>query len=113
MLECILGLRFALQFVCRVGWPFMGKRLLIVFAAQVLSFGALGQTSNPQYIQAKKLLERISSTKVPADHVLIPQMAERLKAGDYVGAADLATTHPNFLNTTVKRMALKMSTREE
>jgi hypothetical protein len=63
--------------------------------------------------QAKKLVERISSTKLPADDPLIAQVAAKLRTGDRMGAAALAETHPNFLNTTVKLMALRMSTREE
>lgn len=71
------------------------------------------QDLDPAQVEAKKLLERLSSTKVPANHSLIETIAQRLRAGDDIGAAEVATTHPNFLNTTVKLMALKMSTREE
>jgi hypothetical protein len=68
---------------------------------------------DPYQIDAKKLLERISGTKVSPDHPLVQQMASLIKAKDLLGAARLATTHPGFLNITVKQMALKMSTREE
>ncbi len=83
-----------------------------ILFVQVLGISAFAQL-DPASVTAKKLLERISSTKVPADHALIAPMAARIRAGDYVGAAEIAQTHPNFLSVTVKQMALKMSTREE
>ena len=63
--------------------------------------------------QAKTLVERLSGVKMPADDSLVAQVAVKLRAGDKMGAAALAETQPNFLNSTVKLMALKMSTREE
>ncbi len=64
-------------------------------------------------VEAKRLLERLAATKVPADHPLIPKMKSEIEKGRWYPAADLAMTHPGFLNVTVKQMALKMSTREE
>lgn len=63
--------------------------------------------------KAKKILERISSTKVALDNSLLQQMVPFVERGDLKGAAQIATTHPNFLNVTIKHMALQMSTREE
>lgn len=95
----------------------MGAYLKIFFCSLVLTqiFSSLcfAQQLDPIRSQAKKLLERISSTKVPGDHPLLAPMTAKLRSGDREGAAELATTHPNFLNTTVKLMALQMSTREE
>lgn len=90
------------------------KLQVIALAHVLLSVQGLdAQEIDPIIGQAKKLLERISSTKVSSDHPLLAPMAEKLRSGDRIGAAEIATTHPNFLNTTVKLMALKMSTREE
>ncbi|MBK9321707.1 MAG: hypothetical protein IPM97_01920 [Bdellovibrionaceae bacterium] len=62
---------------------------------------------------AKKLYERITGTKLPADSPLISQMANLIQQGNSLGAAKLATQDPNFYNITVKLMALPLSTREE
>jgi hypothetical protein len=86
--------------------------LYVILFVQVLATSSFAQLDSAGQT-AKKLLERISSTKVPADHPFIEQMAARIRAGDYAGAAEIGMTHPNFLNVTVKQMALKMSTREE
>lgn len=66
-----------------------------------------------QTLDAKKLLERVSGSKVPGDHALLAKIQEKLAAGDSLGAARIAEEHPNFYNLTVKQMALRMSTREE
>lgn len=63
--------------------------------------------------KAKKILERISSTKVSIDDPILQQMVPFIQRGDLKGAAQIATNHPNFLNVTIKHMALQMSTREE
>ncbi len=63
--------------------------------------------------EAKRLLERISGTKVPASHPLLPRIKSNINANKWYEAAGVATEHPDFLNVTVKQMALKMSTREE
>jgi hypothetical protein len=85
--------------------------LKALFAAAVFScaWPANAQTE----AEAKKLLERISGTKVPADDPRLQQMIAAASAGDWAGAAAIATSDPNFLNVTVKQMAQKMSTREE
>jgi hypothetical protein len=93
-------------------------RTFAVLAVQAFAIVAFSQMAHAQVAdvyqeQGKKLLERMSSTKVSADDPLLQQVAAKLRAGDPIGAAALAQTHPNFLNTTVKLMALKMSTREE
>lgn len=94
------------------------KKMGILLFSQALIISLYSQTLNAQIVdvyqtEAKKLLERIASVKVPLDHPLVIQMASRIKVGDRKGAAEIATIHPEFLNTTVKQMALKMSTREE
>jgi hypothetical protein len=91
----------------------MSVKLSMILLSLGISVQASAQDLSPSQIKAKRLLERLSSTKVPADHPLLLQMSARIDSGDDLGAAELATTHPNFLNTTVKLMALKMSTREE
>lgn len=63
--------------------------------------------------EAKKLVERLSGTKLTADNALVLEAADKLRMGDRLAAAQVATRHPNFLNLTVKLMALKMSSREE
>jgi hypothetical protein len=63
--------------------------------------------------QAKKLYERLTGTKLPADSPLVSQMAKLIDQNNALGAAKLATQDPNFYNITVKLMALPISTREE
>lgn len=89
------------------------NKMILALLVSLFSSLSLAQELDAAGIEAKKLLERISSTKVSTDNILLRQMASRIRTGDRIGAAEIATTHPNFLNTTVKLMALKMSTREE
>ncbi len=91
----------------------MRKFLSAIIFSQLCFSTAFTQKLDPMTSQAKKILERVSSTKVPADHALLAPMIIKLNSGDREGAAEIAMTHPNFLNTTVKLMALQMSTREE
>lgn len=94
-------------------------RAFTALMVQALAAVTFSQVASAQVVmdmyqdQGKKLLERMSSTKVAADDPLLQQVVAKLRAGDQLGAAALAQTHPNFLNSTVKLMALKMSTREE
>lgn len=62
---------------------------------------------------AKKIYERLTSTKIAGDSSVLQQMTDKVAAGDLKGAAQIATADKNFLNLTVKQMALRMSTREE
>ncbi len=62
---------------------------------------------------AQWMLERITGVKWPANSPAIDDMANRIQSGDRVGAAEIAVSKPQFLNVTVKQMALKLSTREE
>lgn len=80
--------------------------MTLLFSTQTLAYDVY-------HSEAKKLIERIAGVKVPIYHPLLKQMAAKIKSGDRLGAAEIATQHPDFLNTTVKQMALKMSTREE
>lgn len=64
-------------------------------------------------LKARKIYERLTGTKLPADSPLVAQMVDLLNKGDLAGAAQIATADPNFLNITVKLMALEMSTRDE
>lgn len=67
----------------------------------------------PIEVKARKIYERLTGTKLPADSPMIMQMVSFLNKGDLAGAAQIATANPNFLNITVKIMALEMSTRDE
>ncbi|WP_413587246.1 hypothetical protein [Bdellovibrio sp. HCB274] len=63
--------------------------------------------------KARKMYERLTGTKLPADSPIVAQMTALLNRGDLAGAAQIATADNNFLNITVKLMALKLSTRDE
>lgn len=65
------------------------------------------------HLKAKKIYERLTGTKMPADSPALSQMATLIQQGDLVGAARVATQDANFYNITVKLMALPLSTREE
>ncbi|MGE5087054.1 MAG: hypothetical protein ACM3MG_12185 [Bacillota bacterium] len=71
-----------------------------------------GDPTDTQLI-AKKLYERLVSTKISLDDPILAQMTALLEKGDKLGAARIATADPNFYNTTVKTMALEMSNRDE
>ncbi|MEK2690675.1 hypothetical protein [Bdellovibrio sp. GT3] len=64
-------------------------------------------------LKARKIYERLTGTKLPADSPIVSQMVALLNRGDVMGAAQIATADNNFLNITVKLMALKLSTRDE
>ena len=64
-------------------------------------------------IAARKLYERLTGTRIPLDSPVLTQMVSQLDKGDKLGAARIATADPDFYNTTVKTMALEMSTRNE
>lgn len=63
--------------------------------------------------KAKRILERISSSKIPGDHQLLQPITTAVASGNLEEAATLALTHPGFLNVTVKNLAGQISTREE
>ncbi|WP_413561050.1 hypothetical protein [Bdellovibrio sp. HCB209] len=63
--------------------------------------------------RARKLYERLTGTKLPADSPTIAQMVTLLNRGQVAQAAEIATADDNFLNITVKLWALKLSTRDE
>lgn len=71
--------------------------------------------ANPSALEqkAQKIYQRLTGTKLPIDSPAIKQMAGLLEKGNLEGAAQIATADPDFLNITVKIMALEMSTREE
>lgn len=91
------------------------SRLYVVALAiaQIWVSASVAQTIDSSTLEAKKLLERLSSTKIDIQDPLLVAIASNIRKGDRKAAAELATTHPNFLTVTVKQMALKMSTREE
>lgn len=88
------------------------RRVLISLTALTISLQSAAQQAASQD-EAKKLLERITGTKVSVDNPRLVQMKQLAAAGNWLGAAQIATSDPNFLNVTVKEMAQKMSTREE
>ncbi len=80
----------------------------------IIAWGAVAQAQDKSPAgQAHWLLERLTGVHWPKGNSVETQMTARLSANDALGAADLATSQPQFLNVTVKLMALKMSTREE
>lgn len=94
----------------------MNKKLLYtcIAAQMMLGTNSLAQSlGDPALIEARSILERISGVKVSPNHSLLAPMADKIRTGDRMAAAQIATTHPDFLNVTVKHMALGMSTREE
>jgi hypothetical protein len=76
------------------------------------SAAANAQDKSPRG-DAQWMLERLTGVKWPADTPAIDDMANRIQSGDRYGAAEIAASQKQFLNVTVKQMALKISTREE
>lgn len=75
--------------------------------------GARVSASPDAVTAAKKMLERLTGTKVPGDSAPLRQMADLIEQGQLRSAAFVAVQQPGFYNVTVKQMGLKMSTREE
>jgi len=63
--------------------------------------------------EAAWILERLTGVRWASDSPIIAQMAEKIAAKDRMAAAAIATQQAQFLNVTVKEMAVAMSTREE
>ncbi len=88
-----------------------------VFALTCVLFASLGQQASAQDYSARGnaqwMLERLTGVKWPADTALIDQMAQKISSGDAKAAADIALAQPQFLNVTVKQLALQMSTHDE
>lgn len=63
--------------------------------------------------KALKMYERLTGVKSSPDNSNIAQMASLIQKGNLLAAAKIATAQDNFLNITVKLMALEMSTRNE
>lgn len=80
--------------------------------------GSIAQTSRQD---ARRLVERLTGVSVPLDHPMVIRVEQKLIANDRLGAAKIVTGdnatgepgHPEFLNTVVKHLAMKMSNREE
>lgn len=85
---------------------------LLAFIFGLHSYG-YGQTQQETKAQAHWMLERITGVKWPESAPEINDMAQKISAGDTLGAAEIATQKSQFLNVTVKQFAAKMSSREE
>ncbi len=90
----------------------MSKYFSVFFSTLLTSCICFAQTDANSLI-AKKIIERMTGVKVPANDPLLLEVSRQVASGNYRAAAEAAQKHPNFLNVTVKQMALKMSTREE
>jgi hypothetical protein len=75
----------------------------------------------PSRTAARQLVERLTGVAVPIDHPMVIRVEQKILAGDSLGAAKIVTGdlasgepgHPEFYNTLVKQMAMKMSNRDE
>jgi hypothetical protein len=101
-----------MSFIAFSGGGFMRFTLAVVVLLSANITHAQTSTASSRS-QAHWMLERLTGVKWGADSPIIDQMAQALSAGDRKGAAELATSQPQFLNVVVRQMALKMSTREE
>ncbi len=71
--------------------------------------------------EARRMVERLTGVSVPIDHPMVIRVEQKLLTGDRLGGAKIITGdktsgepgHPEFLNTVVKQLAVKMSNREE
>ncbi len=82
---------------------------------------SIATSIGPMRNEARRMVERLSGSLVPVDHPMVARVEAKLNQNDRLGAAkiitgDVATGevgHPDFLNTVVKQLAMKMSNREE
>ncbi len=89
----------------------MAIKLAILFITACTAIQAFAQQNSES--EAKWMLERLTGVKWSADSAVLAQMAERIQAGDRMGAAHIATAQDQFLNIIVKQMATQMSNRAE
>lgn len=89
--------------------------LLMVIVCGLFSIHSVSHAQSPASARAEArwLLERITGVRWPGNSPIVQQMEQRIASGDRMGAADIATSQPQFLNVAVKQMALQMSSREE
>jgi hypothetical protein len=62
---------------------------------------------------AQRLFDRLTGHPIAVTNPLLAQMTAKIDAGDYLGAAELATTDDGFYNVTVKKWGATMSNRSE
>jgi hypothetical protein len=108
-----MGLRIAFEILKCIRYGVKKVKILAVLLFSFSTCFAQSQATTQEVSQAKKILERLTGTKWPGDSQTVLQMADLLHAGQKNQAADLATQQAEFLNVTVKQMALKMSTIDE
>lgn len=89
---------------------------LLVISASAANAQVVPNPMGPESAARTKaaiIYQRLTGTKIPLDAPILNQMESRIAAKDLIGAAELATSEPGFLNNTVKQMASRMSTRDE
>lgn len=87
-------------------------RSVLIVAISLVSGPVMAQDRSPQG-EAKWLIERLAGIKISADDPRLADAAAKIAAGDKVGAAQVATAMPSFLNVTVKQFGAQMSSRDE
>lgn len=85
----------------------------IMISIFILFSVSMAQAQSASEREAKWLLERLTSVRWSGDAPVLQEVARLIASGDKAAAVQLAMTQPQFLNITVKQMALQMSTREE
>ncbi|MBX7232261.1 MAG: hypothetical protein K1X29_09275 [Bdellovibrionales bacterium] len=88
-------------------WTILGL-VFFIFSFSLQSMSQLETNS-----QAKWMLERLTGVRWPGNGPVLLQMSDLLSKGKKSEAIQLALAQPQFLNITVKQLALKMSSREE
>jgi len=74
---------------------------------------AVASTADAAVVKAQNIYTRLTGVKKAATEKVITDMADQVRAGNLVGAAAIATEDPQFVNTTVRDFAAKMSNRAE
>lgn len=74
---------------------------------------AVASISDAGIEKAQIIYTRLTGVKKAATEKVITDMADLIKSGNLVGAAALATEDAQFINTTVRDFAAKMSNRAE
>jgi hypothetical protein len=90
-----------------------GIPLVLALLMCAFSINVSAQVISPAEQEAEWMLERLTGVQWPANATIVADMARLISSGQRADAAQIAMNQPNFLNITVKQMALKMSTREE
>lgn len=88
-----------------------GYKYLVVVASALSMANA--HAADKDMLKAKRLYERMTGVKVSSTKPELKKVVDFISKNDDRGAANYITTTPDFLNTQVKNLSLRLSNKDE